>query len=288
MADAEDAAFVPLMLGGDWHHDRPGGLNRYVADLAAALRRDGIRTRATVVGPAANAPVGTVAASSARQFLPVRLWSYARAAGRLAGEVDLVDAHFALYAGAPTVAGRLRRLPLVVHFQGPWADEDFAAGTLRRARVRAKRLTELAVYRRAAAFVTLSAAFKRILVERYGVAPWDVHVIPPGVDLGTFRPGDPESARRRVGVDGRGPVVVTVRRLVPRMGLDVLLDAWATIDPGLGARLLIVGEGPERSPLHAKAEAMGLSSSVRFLGRVDEDLLVACYQAADVSVVPSV
>src|SRR4029077_8245672 len=48
------------------------------------------------------------------------------------------------------------------------------------------------------------------------------------------------------------------------------------------------GEGPERAPLEALASRLGISSSVRFLGRVDDETLVACYQAANVSVVPTV
>src|SRR5205085_12126110 len=132
----------------------------YLADLLVALRGDGVQPRAAVMGPAERAPVGTVAAASAARPLPLRLWSYTRTAGRLANDADVVDAHFALYAWGPVVLGRLRHLPLVVHFQGPWGDEDLGRGRLAGVRVWGKRRMELSVYRRASAFVTLSAAFK--------------------------------------------------------------------------------------------------------------------------------
>ena len=54
--------------------------------------------------------------------------------------------------------------------------------------------------------------------------------IPPGVDLERFTPlGADERARARadLGLPGRGPLVVSVSRLVPRKGMDVLIDAAA-------------------------------------------------------------
>ena len=280
---------VPLLLGAHWHRDNPGGLPRYLADLFTALRREGVRPRATVVGPAADAPVGVAVGGDLGDPLPLRIARFARAATRSARRVDVVDAHFALYAFVPTVLGRLRRMPLVVHFQGPWASESAVAGDSWRWRVAAKRLLETAVYRRAGAAVVLSHAFRQVLVERYGVAPWVVEVVPPGVDLEHFTPGNRAAARRRLALSHDATVVVAVRRLVPRMGLDVLVEAWAKVEPSLGsAVLVIVGDGPERNRLRSLADRSGAGTSVRLIGSVDEETLVECYRAADVSVVPTV
>ena len=95
-----------------------------------------------------------------------------------------------------------------------------AAGRLRRG-------LERLVYRRADRIVVLSSAFRRLLVERYRVSPWRVRVEPPGVDLERFSPGDRASARARFGLEDARVRRRCVRRLVPRMGLDVLLEAWA-------------------------------------------------------------
>ncbi len=272
----------PLLLGMGWFQDQPGGLNRYFAELLRALERRGTDTRAVVVGPASDAPEAVIVAADAGQALPRRLWRYAGAAGATA---DLFDAHFALYALLPVLTGRRGR-PLVVHFHGPWADESEAVGDGAAAR-RVKRLVERAVYRRARELVVLSGSFRRILVERYRVDPWRVHVIPPGVDLERFSPGDREAARAQLGVPGDAWVVVAARRLVPRMGLDVLLEAWSGIDEP-NRLLLIAGDGPERLTLERLARKLAIESTVRFLGRVSEEDLVARYRAADVSVVPSV
>ena len=200
-----------------------------------------------------------------------------------------MDAHFALYALIPLLSRRLRALPLVVHFQGPWADENVAQGDGSTLRQSLRRVLERIVYRRAGRVVVLSSAFGRLLVERYGVSPWRVRVVPPGVDLKRFTPGVRELARGRLGLEERVFVVVCVRRLVPRMGLDLLLDAWAQAltDLPVGAHLLLAGDGPLRCELEEKITNDGLHHSVDLLGRIDEGTLVDLYRAADVGVVPT-
>jgi glycosyltransferase involved in cell wall biosynthesis len=266
------------MLGKGWFPDQLGGLDRYYRDLLEQLPE----ARGVVIGPAPGAPPSVTAVSAHDRPLPARLHAFWRAAQR--ADVDVVDAHFALYALAPLLLGRLWRTPVVLHFQGPWADENVAAGDRSRARRVARRMLERAVYRRADRAVVLTSAFRRVLVERYGVTPWIVHVEPPGVDLARFTPGSPERARARFGLDPEAFVAVSVRRLVPRMGLDVLLDAWESMIPDLppGSTLLIAGDGPMRESLAERAP-----DSVRLLGRIGDEDLVELYRAADLGVVPT-
>jgi glycosyltransferase involved in cell wall biosynthesis len=265
-----------------WFPDRPGGLNRYVRALV-----ESVQARAVVLGPAEDAPPSVVVPAHYGQALPARLVLYARAAARLAREAEVVDAHLALYALLPVGFGRLRRRPLVVHFHGPWALEGASAGQSR-LRTWLKRRIELAVYQRADEAVVLTRAFKRTLVEEYGVQPWRIDVIPPGVDLRRFSPGDPAAARNRLGVPADAWLAFAARRLVPRMGIDVLIRAWA----GVAAEhphavLALAGDGPERASLESAAERLGLGPNVRFVGRVSDEQLRDWYRAADVSVVPS-
>lgn len=283
-----DRLDVPLILGDGWYQDRPGGLNRYVADLLAILQELGSEPRCVVIGPAAGAPSGVVPAARLSARLPSRVSAFRRAAGRAGTGCDVVDAHFALNAFMPLHWGPLRKKPLVVHFQGPWADESIVQGELRKGRVALKRAIEASVYRRARHTIVLSQAFKRLLVDRYGVNPWTVEVVPPGVDLNSFVPGDRHEARDRLDLPVEGNVTVAVRRLVPRMGLDVLLRAWAQSGANEARTLVIVGQGPERENLEILAASLDINESVRFLGRVDDQTLLSCYQAADLVVVPSV
>lgn len=297
---ASDGTFEPLILGMGWFPDQPGGLNRYLRGLLDALQAEGVGYRAVVVGPASDAPPTVEAASDEAAPLALRVLGFARAVRGLRGRASLVDAHFSLYAVLPVVLGSVRKLPLVVHFQGPWADESRSTRVEGVLRVSAKRLIERTMYRRAAQIVALSGCFKRVLVERYRVVPWRVSVIPPGVDLDRFTPGSPGQrengagarieARRRLGIAPDARVVVVVRRLVPRMGVGVLLEAWRSTLDALGRSgllLLVVGEGPERNSLEAKASALGIGDATRFFGAVGDDRLVDCYRAADLSVAPT-
>lgn len=275
----------PLLIGNETVETRHGGLNRYFADLAAALVRVGSEPATVALGTSA---AGRDVVASPEASLLVRLLAVRRAAGPIASTANVIDAHFALYALLPIYTTGLRRLPLVVHFQGPWADESQVARGQGRFAVAAKRAVERAVYRRAKTVVVLSDAFGRLLVERYGVDPSRVVVVPPGVDLERFSPGDRPTARRRFGLPDDAFIAVSARRLDARMGLDVLVEAWAKVQAERpGALLVIAGEGRERDRLEALRAELPDPDGVRLVGRVSDDELVELYRAADCSVVPT-
>ncbi len=96
--------------------------------------------------------------------------------------------------------------------------------------------------------------------------------IPPGVDATRFVPiaaSAQPAVRARLGLPSKGPIVTSVGRLVPRKGLDVLIEAVAIAsgkDPSL--TLVIAGDGRDRSRLQRIARRS--SARVHFLGRIDE------------------
>jgi glycosyltransferase involved in cell wall biosynthesis len=274
-----------LMLGMGWFPSSIGGLDRYYRALFDQLPE----ARGVVIGPAAAAPPTLNAVARHDRPLPQRMLAYGLAAWRAAGDVEVLDAHFALYAAAPLLLGIARRRPLVFHFHGPWAEENVAAGKGSRFGHALRTRLERCVLRRAHAHVVLSHAFRAVLLERYGVRPWDIHVIAPGVALEQFAPGDRERARAQLGLAPAAFVAVCARRLVPRMGVEVLLDAWDGLTARLpaGSTLLVVGDGPLRASLEARAARTAAAGSVRILGRVEDAELLAAYRAADVAVVPT-
>ena len=283
-ATRADHAPRPLLIGLGW--DRPGGLTRYLRDLRDTLEGAGLDTRTLVMGPATDVPGSVTVVADEGDSLLRRLLGYSRAArAERARQHGVVDVHFALFAYWPVRWGALRSLPLVVHFHGPWAGESSSSAKRLDLAVLVKRQLERSLYGRAHQLVVLSQAFKQLLVHDYAVAPWRVRVIRPGVDLVRFSPGR-VAARTRLG-HGDRQVVFTARRLVERMGLSVLLQAWAQLEHHADRMLLIAGEGPLRASLEQQASALGVASSVRLLGQISDDDLVEHYRAADLCVLPS-
>jgi glycosyltransferase involved in cell wall biosynthesis len=277
-----------LILGETWFPDAPGGVSRIVHDLHAALPPH-VERETLVIGPAAGAPSGVHCVADVHDPLARRVLAYARKASELAERADLVESHFALYAFLPLLRRPLRRMPLVAHFHGPWAAESRASGSSSRLAAAAKHAVEALVYRRAEMLIVHSHAFKRVLVESYGIMPWQVAVVLPGVDLDRFTPADRAAARARLGLPEHAKVVASVRRLVPRMGLDTLLQSVARLEPEACADLvvLIAGDGPERPALERQAVELGIGGRIRFVGRLADDELVDLYRAANLCVVPS-
>ena len=118
-----------------------------------------------------------------------------------------------------------------------------------------------------------------------GSLPPVVHV-PPGVDVTRFvplSPADRRDVRSRLGIPPEGPLVVSVSRLVPRKGMDVLIHAAARLSrsgshPGLS--VVIAGKGRDHARLERLVARTG--APVRLIGRVSDDDLPGLYACADV------
>ena len=120
---------------------------------------------------------------------------------------------------------------------------------------------------KSADYAAVSPALSHVPTDR-------LDVVPNGVDLDAF----PLSQKR-------GPDILCVGRLVPYKGVDQLLRAMPRIHAETGARLTVVGDGPERERLHALAAK--LHAPVHFRGRVGADELPALYGSHRLTVLPS-
>ena len=155
---------------------------------------------------------------------------------------------------------------------------------------RLARRAEVVCLKRADRVVVLSEFSRDQLASYYPFAEPKVVKIPGGVDLERFRPAEDRGAlRAELRLSGDGPVLLTARRLVPRMGLGNLIKAFSGIKKGSpGARLIVAGHGRLEGELKSLTSDLGLSGSVRFDGFVPDDDLVRLYQAADLFVLPTI
>lgn len=280
-----------LQLGLGWFPESHGGAENVFYHLAGHLPDAGFSVFGLVLGSgAAEVESGRRVASFAppTASLPRRIAAARAGVGAALDrhDPDLVASHFALNTVAALPA--LRHRPLVVHFHGPWALESAAEGAGPLA-VRLKFLVERLVYRRAARFIVLSSAFETILRERYRVPDDRIHRVAGGVDAARFAVAeDRRAARAALGWPQDRPVILTVRRLVRRMGLPALLDAMAELRARVpDALLMIAGRGPEETALRERIQGLGLEDRVRLLGFVPDARLPLAYRAADLCVMPS-
>jgi glycosyltransferase involved in cell wall biosynthesis len=282
-----------LELGLGWFPEQPGGLDRYFYHLLKSLHADGVSTRGLVVGSpevaAASGDRMRAFASQSDSLISRCMGSRAAAKAEIDDfHPDLVASHFALFAAPALAKIRRTNIPHVVHFHGPWARECRQEGDRGPSNFM-KRLIERRVYRRADVCIALSEAFARVLAEQYGVDRNRIRVIPGGVDIARFRPTQSRAeARQELGWPTGRPILLTVRRLVARMGLDHLvaaMDAVRRRHPD--ALLLIAGRGPMIDQLRDQVTELNLLDNVRLLGFFPDEQLPTAMRAADITVVPS-
>lgn len=106
------------------------------------------------------------------------------------------------------------------------------------------------------------------------------------VDLDRFRPPDAgrrDAARARWAIGGTAPVLVSVSRLAPEKGLDLVVDALGGLPAAHRPLLVLAGDGPERDALAGRSERAAVD--VRFVGALDgPDDVAALLAAADIFV----
>jgi glycosyltransferase involved in cell wall biosynthesis len=159
----------------------------------------------------------------------------------------------------------------------------------RRLSVRARRWIERTVIRRCHHVIVLSEFMKRQVMASHGIAPESITVIPGAADPAMFYPPhDRKEIRRELKLSESCTILFTVRNLVPRMGLEHLLEAISMLgEERRNLLLLIGGEGQLRSQLEELVRSKGLEDSVQLLGFVPEEQLAKYYQASDLVVMPT-
>lgn len=120
-------------------------------------------------------------------------------------------------------------------------------------------------------------------------ASTDIATIPLCVDTEKYRfEVVPQYARKELNLPQDRVILFTVRRLVPRMGIEKLIDAMQQVRKQHPDTLLLIGgKGPLEEALRKKIVDAGLHDHVRMLGFVSEEELVGYYQSADLFVLPT-
>ncbi|HZA50085.1 MAG TPA: glycosyltransferase family 4 protein [Myxococcaceae bacterium] len=180
----------------------------------------------------------------------------------------LLHAHFATQ---PTAAARemaqMLHLPFTFTAHGYHAYERPPADFRERAST-------------AAAVVTVSRAVADHLHSALNVPRDRLWVVPSGVDIERFHPGEKPSGF---------PRVVCVARLKPVKNLVLLLHACRLLlDRGVEFHCTIVGDGPDRADLQTARVRFGLSAAVTLVGAADQERVAELWRQASVGALSSV
>ena len=148
---------------------------------------------------------------------------------------------------------------------------------------------ERACLRRATAIQVLSDYSSELLWKLYRISREKVVKIPGAVDTASFRPAEDRAAvRKALDLPAERSLLLTVRNLEGRMGLDLLIRTMAILTQNMPEALLLIGgAGTLRRELESLSNALGLRERVRFLGFIPDAALPLYYQAADVFVLPT-
>jgi len=246
--------------------------------VAEAMRRDGIivenldlRRRTFTEGPAFGIFVARVIARLRRVIDR--------------HEVRLLHAHLHDPIIWATATGLLHGTPVVGTYHGPRIVPE-GRGPLDPRNALRRALYRLAA-KRAARIIAVSSEVRDLLITTMGFAPAMTVLLTNGIETAAFAGarGGPR-VRSELGLEGRRVVTCTAR-LVPHKGQAVLVDAIAKLEathPDVA--LLIVGQGPERDALAARAASRGVAARVILTSRRQEEV-ADVLAASDVFVLPS-
>jgi glycosyltransferase involved in cell wall biosynthesis len=202
-------------------------------------------------------------------------------------KVDLIHSHFAWPQGfGGMLAHSATRRPLVATLRGTdiLLEPSIQYGRrtdpcFDRAVRRLLRLADRTVY------------FSRYMRDKglaLGARPEAARMIRKGVDLTQFTvAADRPALRAELGL-GSAPMVMTVAGLIPRKGVDHIIEALASLGGSREFTFVVCGEGPERPALEALASQRGMTDRVRFVGRVDRSMMPRYFAACDIFVLASI
>ncbi len=295
--------------------DNIGGAGRVLWELAGELLRRGYEVSFLVGGPQAQHrevehPAGSIEWLSFpyRTSGPRGLRFLGEVRSAVRGGITQLHPPDLIIHNQPLSADALRQLdvPSIYLFHSPWPNEFVAdrfgddqlprglsRGVKTRVHVDLRRRIERRAVVAADASITLSRHMHDRLLSLYPVDPATVTICPGGVDLDRFSPVDDDrrrSIRESWGVADGEFVMACVRRLVPRTGVDLLIDALGRLadDPELPPwRVAIAGRGPLAAGIRAKAQRRHIDGRLSLLGYIPDDELADLYRGADVAVVPT-
>ena len=267
------------------------GQSVHIDEMIAALRREGVAV--DIVEPQR---VDALTPARRKQIIPKLLYEllefgysavefFKLTTAILRHRPDAIYERANIYMLSGSWAARLFSLPLLLEVNSPLAEERGRFGGL--AMPSLARWTEHVSWRRAS-FVLPVTAVLAGYVERAGVAASRIVVISNGVNAEDFRIVPLVGRPALPAQFGPGPVLGFVGYVRAWHGLPQIVDLLAQDGDFAGANLMVVGDGPGRADLEARAKELGVGDRLWVTGLVERHALAAYISCFDVALQPEV
>jgi glycosyltransferase involved in cell wall biosynthesis len=261
----------------------PSGAEIFASRVAAELDPERFERTLCVTRPSKGQPTEALEAAGVRLlFLDRRstadLSAWRPLVSLLRGErIDVLHSHkFGSNVWAALLV-RMARVPVFVAHEHTWSYEG---QWLRRF------LDRRLVAPSADVVLTVSQTDRLRMIEVEGVDPAKVRFVRSGVP--PHAPRRRRDVRAELGVPAETPLAGTVCGLRPQKALDVLVRAAPDVAAAVpGARIAVLGEGPERPKLEALIAELGVGSTVALLGAWPHEDVADFVDAVDVGVLSS-
>jgi glycosyltransferase involved in cell wall biosynthesis len=197
-------------------------------------------------------------------------------------EYQLLYERYALFSLAGVLTARRHRMPLILE-----VNDSAVVNRIRPLKLQAAaRRVERFVWNRADAIVTITHYFRDLILEA-GVSPDRVHVIPNAVDDQAFGAAvDGAGVRKKLNLED-SVVVGYVGAINFWRRLDLLVQSFATLaEKHPRARLVLIGEGPDREGVAELAKKLNVAERVHFTGKIAHAEIPAHLAALDIAVIP--
>jgi glycosyltransferase involved in cell wall biosynthesis len=197
-------------------------------------------------------------------------------------DYQLLYERYALFSLAGVLTARRHRMPLILE-----VNDSAVVNRIRPLKLQAAaRRVERFVWNRADAIVTITHYFRDLIIEA-GVSPERVHVIPNAVDDQAFGATvDGSSVRKKLKLEN-SIVVGYVGAINFWRRLDLLVQSFAALaEKHPRARLVLIGEGPDREGVAELAKKLKVAERVHFTGKVAHAEIPAHLAALDIAVIP--
>ncbi len=184
---------------------------------------------------------------------------------------DVIDAHYVYPDGLAAVwLGEYFQVPVVLSARGSDIHQYVKYYLIR------KWLQYIVL--RTQSMIAVGQNLLDTMVE-IGASKDKMHLIPNGIDPAMFYWQDQQATRKKLGLDSRSKIVVSVGALVPRKNFHCLLEAMAQLKHG--EKLYIIGKGQLRDQLQQRIQTLKLQERVFLLGSLPQAQIQDWYCAAD-------